>query len=109
MDHAAAQRSIDAVWRAESPKVVAALMKTPQPPLEARGFQITAGSAYLEQIAEMAGDTRLEALLSLFQLHADCGDGFFVPAGARHHYANMGGAPAVFVFGVAPDYRPATS
>ena len=60
-------------------KVVAALMKAPQPPLETRGFQITAGSAYLEQIAEMAGDTRLEALLSLFQLHADCGDGFFVP------------------------------
>lgn len=60
-------------------KVVAALMKAPQPPLETRGFQITAGSAYLEQIAQMAGDTRLEALLSLFRLHADCGDGFFVP------------------------------
>lgn len=40
-----------------------------------------------------------------FELHP--GDGFFVPAGARHQYANMGGEPAVFVFGVAPDYRPA--
>ncbi|MDR0809490.1 MAG: cupin domain-containing protein [Gemmobacter sp.] len=40
-----------------------------------------------------------------FELHP--GDGFFVPAGARHQYANMGGDPAVFVFGVAPDYRPA--
>ncbi|WP_079435015.1 helicase-related protein [Zoogloea sp. LCSB751] len=60
-------------------KVVAALMKTHQAPLETQGFQITAGSAYLEQIAQMSGDNRLEALLSLFQLHADCGDGFFVP------------------------------
>jgi quercetin dioxygenase-like cupin family protein len=40
-----------------------------------------------------------------FELHP--GDGFFVPAGSRHQYANMGGEPAVFVFGVAPDYRPA--
>jgi quercetin dioxygenase-like cupin family protein len=42
-----------------------------------------------------------------FELHP--GDGFFVPADARHQYANMGGEPAVFVFGVAPDYRPASS
>lgn len=27
----------------------------------------------------MSGDHRLEALLSLFMLHADCGDGFFTP------------------------------
>lgn len=60
-------------------RVVSALMKAHQEPLEARGFQITAGSAYLEQLAEMSGDHRLEALLSLFQLHADCGDGFFTP------------------------------
>lgn len=60
-------------------RVVVASMKAPQPPLEAHGFQITAGSAYLEQIATMAGDDRLEALLSLFQAHADCGDGFFTP------------------------------
>ena len=60
-------------------RVVVALMKSPQPPVEASGFQITAGTAYLEQIAEMSGDNRLEALLSLFMLHADCGDGFFTP------------------------------
>lgn len=48
-------------------------------PIPSRGFQITAGTAYLEQIAAMAGDDRLEALLSLFQLHADAGDGFFAP------------------------------
>ncbi|RTL40007.1 MAG: RNA helicase, partial [Rhodocyclaceae bacterium] len=60
-------------------RVVSSLMKAHQEPLEARGFQITAGSAYLEQIAEMSGDRRLEALLSLFLLHADCGDGFFTP------------------------------
>jgi mannose-6-phosphate isomerase-like protein (cupin superfamily) len=40
-----------------------------------------------------------------FELHP--GDGFYVPAGARHQYANMGGEPAVFVFGVAPDYTAA--
>ncbi|MDD3354574.1 helicase-related protein [Zoogloea sp.] len=60
-------------------QVVVSLMKAAQPPLEAQGFQITAGSAYLEQLARMSGDSRLEALLSLFQLHADCGDGFFRP------------------------------
>ena len=59
--------------------VVAALMKAPQPALAPAGFQITPGSAYLEQIAGMSGDHRLEALLSLFLLHADCGDGFFTP------------------------------
>lgn len=60
-------------------RVVSSLMKAPQPPLESRGFQITAGSAYLEQLAGTSGDHRLEALLSLFLLHADCGDGFFTP------------------------------
>ena len=59
--------------------IVTALMKAPQPALAPAGFQITAGSAYLEQIADMSGDRRLEALLSLFLLHADCGDGFFTP------------------------------
>ena len=37
-----------------------------------------------------------------FELHP--GDGFFVPAGTKHQYWNMGGEPAVFVFGVAPHY-----
>lgn len=60
-------------------RLVVSLMKAPQPQLAASGFQITAGAAYLEQIAEMSGDNRLEALLSLFLLHADCGDGFFTP------------------------------
>lgn len=32
------------------------------------------------------------------------GDGFFTPAGTTHQYWNMGGDPAVFVFGVAPHY-----
>lgn len=59
--------------------VVVALMKATQQRVEPSGFQITAGTAYLEQIAEMSGDSRLEALLSLFLLHADCGDGFFTP------------------------------
>lgn len=60
-------------------RVVARLMGMKQPSIPARGFQITAGTAYLEQIAEMSGDGRLEALLSLFLLHADAGDGFFSP------------------------------
>lgn len=38
-----------------------------------------------------------------FEAHP--GDGFFVPAGHRHRYANMSGAPASFVFGVAPALR----
>ncbi len=60
-------------------RLVLAHMKATQPPVESSGFQITAGAAYLEQIAGMSGDNRLEALLSLFLLHADCGDGFFTP------------------------------
>ncbi len=59
--------------------VVVALMKATQQVVAPSGFQITAGTAYLEQIAGMSGDNRLEALLSLFLLHADCGDGFFKP------------------------------
>lgn len=34
------------------------------------------------------------------------GDGFYLPAGVEHRYYNMTGAPAAFMFGVAPDYRP---
>ncbi|HZX30300.1 MAG TPA: helicase-related protein [Rhodocyclaceae bacterium] len=60
-------------------RVVARLMGTKQPPIPARGFRIAATAAYLEQIAEMSGDNRLEALLSLFLHHADSGDGFFSP------------------------------
>lgn len=71
-------------------KVVTSLMKAPQPPLETMGFQITPGSAYLEQLADMSGDTRLEALLSLFQLHADCGDGFFRPHVPEEQLARAG-------------------
>lgn len=58
---------------------VAQAMGVKQWPIPSRGFQITAGTTYLEQIAALAGDDRLEALLSLFQLHADAGDGFFAP------------------------------
>ena len=60
-------------------RLVTKTMGVKQWPIPSRGFQITAGTAYLEQIATMAGDDRLEALLSLFQLHADAGDGFFAP------------------------------
>lgn len=60
-------------------RIVAQTMGVRQWPIPSRGFQITAGTEYLEQIAAMAGDDRLEALLSLFQLHADAGDGFFAP------------------------------
>ncbi len=38
-----------------------------------------------------------------FEVHPQ--DGFFVPAGADHRYANMGGEPVEFYFGVAPRYR----
>jgi quercetin dioxygenase-like cupin family protein len=37
-----------------------------------------------------------------FELHP--ADGFFVPAGTKHQYWNMGQDSAVFVFGVAPKY-----
>lgn len=38
-----------------------------------------------------------------FEIHPK--DGFFVPAGVKHQYWNMGREPADFVFGVAPHYR----
>jgi len=60
-------------------RLVAQTMGVNQWPIPNRGFQITAGTQCLEQIAALAGDDRLEALLSLFQLHADAGDGFFAP------------------------------
>ncbi|GBG14531.1 ATP-dependent RNA helicase SUPV3L1/SUV3 [Novimethylophilus kurashikiensis] len=57
--------------------VVETLMAAKQLPLPTRGFQITATSSYLETVAALTGDDRLEALLSLLQRHADTGDGFF--------------------------------
>lgn len=59
--------------------VVARTMAAPQPPLLTKGFQIAPGLDYLEQIGAMAGETRLEALLSLFKQYPDRGDGFFYP------------------------------
>lgn len=59
--------------------VVQRLMRAKQEALPETGFQIAPSWEYLEKIADMAGDTRLEALLSLFLLHADCGDRFFTP------------------------------
>lgn len=34
------------------------------------------------------------------------GDGFYIPEGVPHQYYNMRGAPASFLFGVAPRYTP---
>jgi ATP-dependent RNA helicase SUPV3L1/SUV3 len=59
--------------------VVVRAMKAKQPNLPSTGFMVTPGAAYLEELAELAGDTRLEALLSLFMMHCDRGDRFFAP------------------------------
>jgi ATP-dependent RNA helicase SUPV3L1/SUV3 len=59
--------------------VVTKLMGVKQDNLPTTGFMVTPGSAYLEQLAAMSGDHRLEALLSLFMMHCDRGDRFFVP------------------------------
>ncbi|WP_198387688.1 helicase-related protein [Burkholderia ubonensis] len=60
-------------------KVVNRLMSLKQENLPTSGFMVTPGAAYLEQLATMSGDNRLEALLSLFMMHCDRGDRFFVP------------------------------
>ncbi|KVP16871.1 helicase-related protein [Burkholderia ubonensis] len=60
-------------------KVVARLMSLKQENLPNSGFMVTPGAAYLEQLAAMSGDHRLEALLSLFMMHCDRGDRFFLP------------------------------
>ncbi|KVP65629.1 hypothetical protein WJ96_04480 [Burkholderia ubonensis] len=60
-------------------KVVTRLMSLKQENLPTSGFMVTPGAAYLEQLAAMSGDNRLEALLSLFMMHCDRGDRFFVP------------------------------
>jgi ATP-dependent RNA helicase SUPV3L1/SUV3 len=57
--------------------VVQRLMNSKQNTLPTTGFQIAAGSAYLGTMSGLTGETRLEALLSHFLRHADCGDGFF--------------------------------
>lgn len=59
--------------------VVVRAMKAKQPDLQTSGFMVTPGAAYLEELAQMSGDTRLEALLSLFMMHCDRGDRFFAP------------------------------
>jgi mannose-6-phosphate isomerase-like protein (cupin superfamily) len=41
-----------------------------------------------------------------FELHAQ--DGFYLPQGARYRAFNMGGVPAEYMFGVAPNYRDLT-
>lgn len=60
-------------------QVVARLMRVPQEMLPAAGFMVTPGAQYLEQLAQLSGDSRLEVLLTLFTLHCDQGDGFFLP------------------------------
>lgn len=60
-------------------RVVQRLMKAKQEPLPTSGFQIGAGTAYLNKIAETVDDDRLEVLLTLFVTHAGRGDGFFIP------------------------------
>ena len=40
-----------------------------------------------------------------FELHP--GDGFYIPQGTRYRAFNMGGAPAEYLFGVAPLFHPA--
>jgi mannose-6-phosphate isomerase-like protein (cupin superfamily) len=40
-----------------------------------------------------------------FELHPQ--DGFYLPQGTRYRAFNMGGAPAEYLFGVAPHYHPA--
>jgi len=39
-----------------------------------------------------------------FELHPQ--DGFYIPQGTKYRAFNMGGAPAEYLFGVAPLYRP---
>jgi ATP-dependent RNA helicase SUPV3L1/SUV3 len=59
--------------------VVVRLMGEKQELLAADGFQIGAGSTYLNAMTELTGEKRLEALLSHFLHNVDCGDGFFKP------------------------------
>lgn len=59
--------------------VVSKLMSDKQPALEAKGFPIAAGPAYLQTMTALTGETRLEALLSYFKRYSDPGDGFFKP------------------------------
>ena len=44
------------------------------------------------------------ALFVWFELHPQ--DGFYIPEGTRYRAFNMGGQPAEYLFGVAPQYRP---
>lgn len=46
-----------------------------------------------------------EAMPVWFELHPK--DGFFIPQGTRYRAFNMGGAPAEYLFGVAPLFRAA--
>lgn len=60
-------------------EVVVRLMKAKQPPCPVSMYPVAPNFDYLMQLAHMSGDNRLEALLSLFLLHTDAGDNFFVP------------------------------
>jgi quercetin dioxygenase-like cupin family protein len=44
----------------------------------------------------------IDGVQSWYEVHPK--DGFFLPEGARHRYANTGGEPVHFYFGVAPRY-----
>lgn len=60
-------------------QVVVRLMRAKQEMLPTSGFMVTPGAQYLEQLAQLSGDSRLAVLLSLFTLHCDQGDRFFQP------------------------------
>lgn len=77
--HQAADEGVAVGLTPNEHKVVERLMREKQEPLPSSGFMVTPGSQYLEQLAHMSGDNRLEVLLSLFTLHCDRGDRFFLP------------------------------
>lgn len=89
---------------------VAKLMGEKQQPLPSRGFPIAAGPAFLQTMTALTGETRLEALLSYFQLHADKGDGFYrahVPEEQLRRAAELDSLPGLsladkLTFSLAP-------
>ena len=77
--HQAAEEGVVAGLTPAEHQVVARLMRAPQDILPTAGFMVTPGAQYLEQLAQISGDSRLDVLLTLFTLHCDQGDQFFRP------------------------------
>jgi len=104
-------RPADAAWRLDSGVLVGVLVGTEY--LTAGTIRVLSGAASVEE--SHAGDElvyvtsgSLKVVAGGVEATLRRDDAFYVPAGVEHRYEAAGSEAAEAIFGVAPEYRPAS-